>query len=306
MSFNDVPLGDLISKKGDFVDGPFGSNLKASEYVEIGVPIIQLKNIKPNKYLPKDLKFVTEEKASELSRHSYSSGDVVIAKLGAVGTACRIPTNAPDGIVVADVCRFRGDLERIDYDYLCFFLNSLEGQKRVLEYSKGTTRLRTNLSELKKVKIPLPPLETQKQIAAVLEKADQLRKDCQQMEQELNSLAQSVFIDMFGDPVKNPRAYNTEKFKDLGLLARGKSKHRPRNDPALLDGAYPLIQTGDVARAGDYIKSYSSTYSELGLKQSKLWPRGTLCITIAANIADTAILDFDACFPDSVVGFPAR
>ena len=83
-------------------------------------------------------------------------------------------------------------------------------------------------------------------------------------------------------------------------------KHRPRNDPRLLGGEYPLVQTGDVANASLYIMSYNSTYSELGLKQSKMWSKGTLCITIAANIAKTAILEFDACFPDSVVGFIAN
>ena len=67
-----------------------------------------------------------------------------------------------------------------------------------------------------------------------------------------------------------------------------------------------MIQTGDVANAELYITSYNSTYSELGLKQSKMWDKGTLCITIAANIAKTAILKFDACFPDSVVGFTAN
>ena len=73
--------------------------------------------------------------------------------------------------------------------------------------------------------------------------------------------------------------------------------------PFLLGGPYPLIQTGEIANSGGYITEYSQTYSESGLKQSKLWPRGTLCITIAANIAKTAILKFEACFPDSVVGF---
>ena len=67
-----------------------------------------------------------------------------------------------------------------------------------------------------------------------------------------------------------------------------------------------MIQTGDVANADLYILTYNSTYSELGLKQSKMWKKGTLCITIAANIAKTAILNFDACFPDSVVGFEAN
>jgi type I restriction enzyme S subunit len=92
----------------------------------------------------------------------------------------------------------------------------------------------------------------------------------------------------------------------LGEFGRGVSKHRPRNDPKLLGGEYPLIQTGDVAVANLYITEYGSTYSELGLQQSKMWNKGTLCITIAANIAKTAILDFDACFPDSVVGFIAN
>ncbi|PLU02686.1 hypothetical protein BMJ32_12115 [Sinorhizobium medicae] len=78
---------------------------------------------------------------------------------------------------------------------------------------------------------------------------------------------------------------------------------RPRNDPALLGGKFPLIQTGDIANADGYVRSYTSTYSDLGLRQSKLWKKGTLCITIAANIGKTAIIDFDACFPDSVVGF---
>ena len=92
-------------------------------------------------------------------------------------------------------------------------------------------------------------------------------------------------------------------FGTVGQLDRGKSKHRPRNDPILLGGKHPLIQTGDVANSGGYITTYKATYSDIGLSQSRKWPAGTLCITIAANIANTGILEFDACFPDSVVGF---
>jgi type I restriction enzyme, S subunit len=91
----------------------------------------------------------------------------------------------------------------------------------------------------------------------------------------------------------------------LGELARGKSKHRPRNDPALFGDAMPFIQTGEVARSGGRIIAHSSAYSAFGVAQSRVFPRDTVCITIAANIADTGILQFDACFPDSVVGFVA-
>ena len=89
----------------------------------------------------------------------------------------------------------------------------------------------------------------------------------------------------------------------LGEVSRGRSKHRPRNDPSLFGGKYPFIQTADVKAANFYITEYDTTYNEKGLAQSRLWNPGTLCITIAANIADTGILAMDACFPDSVMGF---
>lgn len=89
-------------------------------------------------------------------------------------------------------------------------------------------------------------------------------------------------------------------------FGRGKSKHRPRNAPHLYGGKYPFVQTGDIRNADHIITEYSQTYSQAGLAQSKLWPKGTICITIAANIAETAILCFDACFPDSVIGVVAN
>ena len=96
----------------------------------------------------------------------------------------------------------------------------------------------------------------------------------------------------------------SEKTLDkLGFVGRGKSKYRPRDAIHLYGGEYPFIQTGDVKHSNLYITKYSQTYSEEGLAQSKLWKAGTLCITIAANIAETAILAMDACFPDSIIGF---
>lgn len=152
----------------------------------------------------------------------------------------------------------------------------------------------------------LPPIEEQRRIAAVLDAAEALRAKRRQALVQLDTLTQAVFIDMFGDPVHNRRGWRMAPLTELGNLDRGVSRHRPRNDPVLLDGRWPLIQTGDVAASGGYITEFETTYSDAGLAQSKIWPRGTLCITIAANIAKTGILTFDACFPDSVVGFTAR
>ncbi|MCB0729200.1 MAG: restriction endonuclease subunit S, partial [Ignavibacteriae bacterium] len=110
--------------------------------------------------------------------------------------------------------------------------------------------------------------------------------------------------------IYNNSKYNTDwdikALNKLGEFKRGKSKHRPRNDKKLfIKGNTPLVQTGEITSANLYIRKHSAMYNEFGLKQSKLWKENTLCITIAANIAETALLGYPMCFPDSIVGFNA-
>jgi type I restriction enzyme S subunit len=99
-----------------------------------------------------------------------------------------------------------------------------------------------------------------------------------------------------------PAHWQVQQIKRLCSLVRGQFTHRPRNDPALYDGAYPFVQTGDITAADKYIRTYSQTLNELGLSVSKRFPKGTLVMSIAANIGDVAILNFEACFPDSMIG----
>jgi len=165
---------------------------------------------------------------------------------------------------------------------------------------------------LKEIEIPIPfkdgkpNLDHQVRIVHLLGKVEALISQRKQHLKQFDDLLKSVFLEMFGDPVSNEKGWEKATLDKLGSVNRGVSKHRPRNDPKLLGGKYPLIQTGDVSNAGTYITAYTQTYSDIGFAQSKLWPAGTLCITIAANIAQTGILTFDACFPDSVVGFVAN
>ncbi len=98
--------------------------------------------------------------------------------------------------------------------------------------------------------------------------------------------------------------WKTTSLDELGTFKRGKSKHRPRNDKQLFEnGVFPLVQTGEIKGANLYLNEHKASYNDFGLKQSKLWDSNTLCITIAANIAETAILSYPMCFPDSIVGF---
>ena len=100
-----------------------------------------------------------------------------------------------------------------------------------------------------------------------------------------------------------PAHWEVMRVKHVSRVLRGAFTHRPRNDPSLYDGPYPFIQTGEVTGADKRISSYRQTLNDRGLAVSRMFPAGTLVMAIAANIGDVAILDFEACFPDSVVGF---
>lgn len=189
---------------------------------------------------------------------------------------------------------------------MCYFMRSNVYHTRLLGSVTGTTRKRISRKNLGNVEVKIPPKGEQN---AIVKQLDCLTSVISLRSRELELLDELVrgrFVELFGDPVSNSYGLPEATLPELGVFGRGVSKHRPRNDPKLLGGDYPLIQTGDIANAGLYITSYNSTYSEFGLIQSKMWEKGTLCITIAANIAKTAILEFDACFPDSVVGFTAN
>lgn len=192
--------------------------------------------------------------------------------------------------------------ENVLPEYLYYVTKHMHLEK----YYTGATIPHIYFKDYKNEKFNLDAIEKQQRIVDILKKTENIIESRQQELQKLDNLIRARFVEMFGDPVSNSKGLQEATLPEIGIFGRGVSKHRPRNDPKLLGGKYPLIQTGDVAAADLYILSYTSTYSDIGLAQSKMWDKGTLCITIAANIAKTAILDFDACFPDSVVGFMAN
>ena len=185
-------------------------------------------------------------------------------------------------------------------DYQTIYLNDT-----FYALAKGSAQKNLDVPAFRKLDISYPEsLEEQKRIvqkldevfaglAEVREKAERNLRNAREL---FESYLQGVF--------ENPREdWEYKTFKEISLeFGRGKSKHRPRNDKKLYGGKYPFIQTGDIRNSDHFITQYSQSYNETGLAQSKLWPKGTICITIAANIAETGILDFDSCFPDSVIG----
>jgi type I restriction enzyme S subunit len=254
------------------------------------------------------IKYIPEEFFSSQKRGVINKGDILVVKDGATtGKVSYVDSDFPfdKASINEHLFKLTINSDKADPKYAYYYLSSVDGKRQILSDFRGATVGGISRNFVKKVNIPLPPLGAQKQIVNILDESGNIRQKREESILLLNAYAKSMFIKMFGDPVSNPMKWDTKKFDELGTLDRGKSKHRPRNAPELLGGEHPLIQTGDVAKANMYIEGFASTYSDMGLKQSKKWPAGTLCITIAANIAKTGILAFDACFPDSVVGFTA-
>ena len=236
----------------------------------------------------------------------WCSAPVKIANKGDLLISVRAPIGALN-IATEQCCIGRGlaaltpKLDKCRIKYIYFAIQSQINF--LIANGTGSTFKAVNKNTLENLLIPVSSLNKQDEIVNIFEKLNNIINKRKEQLLLLDNAVKSRFIEMFGDPVKNEKNLPLEQLSKIGILERGKSQHRPRNAPELLGGPYPLIQTGDVSNSNIYITTYSNTYSELGLKQSKLWEPGTLCITIAANIAQTAILTFKACFPDSVVGF---
>jgi type I restriction enzyme, S subunit len=238
---------------------------------------------------------------------AFRNGDVLFAKItpcmenGKSAIARQLVNGLGFGSTEFHILRGTATIEA---EYLYHFVRQIEFLRQAKSHFTGTAgQQRVPSSFLQNYRIPLPPISEQRRIVDIMNRAAGIRRLRREVQEKARQFIPALFIKTFGDPLNNPKRWPIVKLGDLGALDRGRSKHRPRNDPRLLGGPYPFIQTGDVANCRGIVTSYSATYSELGLAQSKLWPKGTLCITIAANIARTGVLAFDACFPDSVVGF---
>ena len=262
----------------------------------------------------------------------YCSQPTKIAEKDDILLSVRAPVG-PTNLAPCKVCIGRGltairPSEVLLTRYVLLFFRYFEAQ--LASKGTGTTFKAITQDVVKNLEIPIPPLPEQERIVARIEELfSQLDAGVETLKKTKAQLAvyrQAVLKEAFEGrltihvPVNLPLSWESSDetntlpaipeewhyiaLKYLGDLGRGKSKHRPRNDPKLfVDGKYPFIQTGDVKAATNCITSFTKQYGEFGLSQSKLWPKGTLCITIAANIAETAFLGIDACFPDSIVGF---
>jgi type I restriction enzyme S subunit len=280
-----------------------------------------------NSFITADLNFMeATAPPAQIAKFILRRGDVIVTKDSEAWDDIAIPayvsSDMHDVLCGYHLAQIRPDPKWADGKYLfrAFCSRGINDQFRVA--ATGITRYGLGKYWLDNGLFLVPPVEEQCAIAAFLDREtvriDALMKKKQRqielLQEKRTALISHAVIKGLDPsaPMKDsevewlgqiPAHWKVKKVKFLAKILRGKFSHRPRNDPQLYDGPYPFIQTGDIVSANKYINEYQQTLNELGFAVSKEFPKGTLVMSIAANIGDLAILEFPACFPDSIVGF---
>ena len=244
-------------------------------------------------------------KATLIKEHS-----IIFAKIGEAIRLNRRAVNTEKCCIDNNLMAFTVNA-MVLWRYAYFWTLGLD----LYSYTNSTTVPAIRKSDIELINFPLPPLSEQQRIVERIEelfaKLDEAKERLQEVADSFAVRKAAILHKAFtGELTKQWRRENgvsdesweEKKLGEVGVLERGRSKYRPRNDERLFGGIYPFIQTGDVANADMFIEKHSQTLSDFGMQQSKLFAKNTICITIAANIGKVAILSYDSCFPDSVVG----
>jgi hypothetical protein len=235
-------LPDIATK---FTDGPFGSNLKSSHYTKDGVRVLRLQNIGVGEMLHDDLAFISREHYESLPRNHCRPGDVIIATLGDPNLrACVVPGDLSESLNKADCLLLRVDQTLAYPDYVCAVLNDDRTVAAAAAFIRGQTRGRISLGRLKQLQIPLPPLDEQRRIVDILDAANSLRAKRRESLAQLDTLLQSTFLDMFGDPVTNPMGWESVLLSDVGDYISGGTPSKARGDYWV--GPIPWVSPKDM------------------------------------------------------------
>jgi len=286
----------VINPKNDIVDGPFGSNLKASEYQFSGTPIIRLQNIKRLRFIDKNIKFVSNEKADTLSRHSYKRGDIVITKLGdPLGLACIVPENFQDGIIVADLVRLRINDLVFDKKYLTYALNSPSVINQLSKHIKGTTRPRINLGIIRDLNIPITSIFEHKLIAdkldTLLAQVDNTKARLEQIPQILKRFRQVVLAAI----VNGKLSTNTEQWKVYSLknlcvsISDGDHQAPPKSETGI-----PFLVISDVNKGEIDLENVSRWVPEsyyLALKEIRKPSLNDILYTVTGSFGIPVVVN---------------
>ncbi|WP_374032886.1 restriction endonuclease subunit S [Bdellovibrio bacteriovorus] len=264
MSLKSTTLGDALEDAIVFVDGDWVESKDQDPNGDIR--LIQLADIGDGDFINKSLRFLTTAKAKELKCTLLEEGDILIARMpDPLGRACIFPGLNQKCVTVVDVCIVRVNPKKIHNRYLMHALNSNDVRREIERLATGTTRQRISRGNLKTVEIPLPPLEEQKRIADILDKAEALRAKRREAISLINSLTQSIFLEMFGDPVTNQKKWNeTLRLDQVAEVSSGITKGRNVKGKATREIPYmAVLNVQDKRLDLTTIKTIAATEEEI-------------------------------------------
>ena len=247
MEWKTVKLGDYIQ---DIAAGPFGSNLKVECFVPDGFPIIDGANLRGYTVTDNVTKFVTEEKARSLYRSIAKRGEVVVTISGNVGQIAYIPNDSKYEEYLVSQRQFRVRFkDSVNVPYLVYYFHSREGQHQILSFANqtGVPALAQPLKNFRNIELPLPPLETQRRIAAILSSLDDKIENNNRINRNLEAQAQALFKSWFVDfepwGGTMPEDWREGTLGEIAEFKRGKGilgkDARPGNVPVVAGGMEP-------------------------------------------------------------------
>jgi len=266
VSWPKLSLFDTLSTAKVFVDGDWVES--KDQDPDGDVRLIQLADIGDGYYIDKSNRFLTSSAAERLKCTFLEPGDVLIARMpDPLGRACIFPGDAKRAVTVVDVCVIRVDPARMYAPWLVHCINSSVSRNQIDGYVTGTTRQRISRGNLGKIEIAVPPLHEQRRIAAILDQADALRAKRREVLVQLDGLTQSIFFEMFGDPVTNPKKFRVATLSECTETIQIGPFGTQLHEEDYVDGGVPLVNPTHI-KAGKICPDWSLTvtqakYSEL-------------------------------------------
>lgn len=266
-------------------------------------------------------------KPAEIQKCNLLKGDILFTPSSEtpddIGHSAVVMEDLKDAIFSYHLVRLRlHNQDILDLDFRRYFLNHYPVAKYFHSRATGITRYTLSRNDFRNCVVSFPKdINEQRTIASILCKVDEAivatKNSIAKAERLKKALMQNLLTGKLkpdGTWRKEDEFYKDEKFgflpngwvvqplKRLATIQRGRFGHRPRNEPRFYGGNHPFVQTSDVVNSVFYLKDYSQTLSDAGTHVSRKFPKGTIIITIAANIGDVALTKYDVYFPDSLIG----
>jgi type I restriction enzyme S subunit len=286
--------------KGSIVDGPFGSNLKTSDYVESGVPVLQGKNVTNDRFLWSDVRYITVEKAKDLSRSSVRVGEILMVKIGSVGYSAIVDNlnNFDFAIIPANLLKIDIDGSKADTKYVHHYMTSPEGKRRIIDEASSTAQPALSLGTMKKFKLPIPPLPEQKKIASILSSVDDVIETTQKQIDKLQNLKKATMNELLTKGIGHtefkdselgriPKSWEVKEIGKLGDIVTGSTPSTTNRD--LYDGNYMFVSPADISD-GMFISKTGKKLSLAGLNKTRKIPeKSVMVVCIGSTIGKVAI-----------------